>query len=57
MQRLEVNPYEFDNRMIEWNLKVGKITTEQLKAHLKNLPDEESNSQNIKLDDDPVSEN
>jgi hypothetical protein len=43
--------------MIEWNLKVGKITTEQLKAHLKNLPDEESNSQNIKLDDDPVSEN
>ena len=30
MPRLEVNPFEFDSRMTEWNLKVNKITKEAL---------------------------
>lgn len=52
MPKLEVNPYEFDSRMVEWHLKVNKITKAQLDAHLKSLPDDENNSETVSFDED-----
>lgn len=52
MPKLEVNPYEFDSRMIEWHLKVNKITKAQLEAHLKSLPDDTENSETVSFTED-----
>ena len=52
MPKLEVNPYEFDSRMIEWHLKVNKITKAQLESYLKALPDDSANSENVAFDEE-----
>jgi hypothetical protein len=52
MPKLEVNPYEFDSRMTEWNLKVNKITKDQLASFLKSLPDDATNTENMNIDED-----
>jgi len=51
-QKLEVNPFEFDSRMVEWNLKNNRITQEQLKNYLSTLPDDVSNSESLTIDDE-----
>jgi len=51
MPKLEVNPYEFDSRMTEWNLKVNKITKDQLNSFLKTLPDDAANMENMNIDE------
>ncbi len=56
MPKLDVNPKDFDTRMIEWNLKLNKITKEQLASHLKGLPDDAANTENVVLDDEEPSE-
>jgi hypothetical protein len=52
MPKLEVNPFEFDSRMTEWNLKTNKLSKEALQAFLKNLPDDASNCEPVSLDED-----
>lgn len=52
MTRLNVNPYEFDSRTIEWNLKSNRITKDQLANYIKNLPDESSNSEHLNFYED-----
>jgi hypothetical protein len=56
MPKLEVNPYEFDLRMVEGFLKTNKITKEQLSTYLKSLPDDASNSMALTLEEDSSSE-
>jgi hypothetical protein len=51
MPKLEVNPNEFDSRMTEWNLKVNKITQDQLNSYLKSLPDDAANTENMDIDE------
>lgn len=50
--KLEVHPADFDSRMVEWNLKHGKITRDQLKTYLSSLPDDAANSENMIIDED-----
>lgn len=44
-----MTPYEYDTRMIEWNLKHNVINREGIKAHLNSLPDEAANSQVLSI--------
>ena len=50
--KLEVYPTDFDSRMVEWNLKHGKITRDQLKTYLSSLSDDAANSENMTIDED-----
>ena len=52
MPKLEVNPYEFDSRLTEWNLKNNKITKSQLESYLKSLPDDSANTEKVNFDQD-----
>ena len=56
MPKLEVNPYEFDSRMTEWNLKINKITKDQLNTFLKTLPDDAANMENMNIDETDIAE-
>ena len=56
MARLEVKPFEFDARMVEWNLKHGLITQDQLKTYLNSLPDEDANAEKMDIQEDPTSD-
>jgi hypothetical protein len=55
MPKLEVNPFEYDSRMTEWNLKVNKITQDQLTTFLKTLPDDAANTETMKIEEDDSS--
>jgi len=42
----------FDSRMIQRNIKDGKITSTDLQKHLASLPDRSSEAENISIDSD-----
>ncbi len=42
---------KFDVRMTEFNVNVGQITKEELKAHLNSLPDLANNAEQINLEE------
>ncbi|MCC6278587.1 MAG: hypothetical protein IT289_11795 [Oligoflexia bacterium] len=46
-----ITPYEFDTRMIEWNLNHNVISRDQLKAHLASLSDDASHSESFDLNE------
>lgn len=52
MKKAQVTPFEFDTRMVEWNLKHEIITKDQLEKHLKTLADEVSNCEPVHIDDE-----
>jgi len=43
---------KFDARMIEFNLRTGTLTKEELQKHLSQLPDSANNSAKLDLDDE-----
>ncbi len=49
MAKLNVNPFEFDSRMMEWNLKHNTITKEQLNTYLASLPDDAANAEALEI--------
>jgi hypothetical protein len=52
MAKSAMQPFEFDSRMVEWNLKHSLITKDQLKAYLGTLPDESENTQILEIEED-----
>ena len=42
---------KFDSRMIEFNLRTGVITKEELQKYLSQLPDSSNNSEKVNLED------
>ena len=52
MLKMNVNPFEFDSRMIEWNLKHNILSKEKLKAYLDALPDSSGNMEPLRIDED-----
>jgi hypothetical protein len=52
MLKLNVKIFEFDSRVVEWNIQQGKVTKEQLAQYLKNLPDDGGNSEAMNINDD-----
>lgn len=52
MAKLEVNPFKFDSRLMEWNLKHNLVSKTELKGYLDSLPDETENAETLTLDDD-----
>ena len=57
MPKFNINPFEFDSRMVEWNLKHNVLTKEKLKAYLDSLPDCSANVGHIRIDEDAASSN
>jgi len=57
LNKRDLNPQQFDSRMLETYLREGKITNEQFKAFLAALPDESSNSEKINIDDETLAGN
>jgi len=43
---------KYDSRMLDWNIKNGKLTDDELKTHLNSLEDLSSECENITLDDE-----
>lgn len=41
---------KLDSRMVQWNLKNGKLTQAELDAHLNSLPDLKDRSESINLE-------
>jgi len=54
-ERVNVYPFEFDTRMIEWNLKTNLVSKDQFKKHLDSLPDDGANAVALTLEDDGTS--
>ena len=52
MAKNHLTPVEFDSRMIEWNLRHGNVTKENLFKHLAALPDDGANSELIHIEDE-----
>ena len=50
-----LNPYEYDSRMINWNLKNKFLTPDKLKSFLANLPDDAANCEPLEIEVDEVS--
>lgn len=48
---MNVHPFEFDSRLVEWNLKHGLITKDQLKTFVSSLPDDAAGAQTLELDE------
>ena len=57
MSKSIMHPFEFDSRMVEWNLKHSLITKEQLRTYLGSLPDEAHNAQVLEIEEDASVEN
>ncbi len=51
MQKFSVIPFEFDTRMVEWNIKHNVINKDQLEKYLKSLPAEDANVSTIQIAD------
>jgi hypothetical protein len=47
----DVKRLSFDTRLVDWNMKYGNITKEQLESHLKELPDVAQKVEKMILDD------
>ncbi|MCB0392672.1 MAG: hypothetical protein KDD58_15385 [Bdellovibrionales bacterium] len=43
---------KFDSRMIDWNIKNGLLTQEELKAHLDSLKDTAANSESLEIEEE-----
>ncbi len=43
---------KFDSRMLEFNLRTGIVTKEEVKKHLEQLPDCGSNCEKLDLEED-----
>jgi hypothetical protein len=43
---------KFDSRLVEFNLRSGAITKDELQKHLAQLPDSGANAIKIELEDD-----
>ena len=54
MSKSHLNPFEFDARMIEWNLRHNVISKDKLKSYLESLPDEAANSELIHIEEDDM---
>ena len=46
----------FDSRMVDWNIQNGKITPQELKAHLEQLQDLQSICEPLRVDGQENSE-
>jgi hypothetical protein len=51
-----LNPYEYDSRMVDWNLKNKFITKEKLKNFIDSLPDDKDNTELIEIEVDNLVE-
>ena len=50
MPKLDVDPYEFDRRTLDWCLKNKKITPEQVKEFMKALPDDAAHCESLEIE-------
>ena len=41
---------KFDNRLLDLNIKMGRLTQEQLEKHLKSIPDVEAQCEKLDLE-------
>jgi len=57
MLKLNVNTYEFDSRLTEWNLRHNKLTKSDLDQYLKNLSDESANAMNLNIEESDLNSN
>lgn len=46
-----MTPFEFDTRMVEWNLKHDVISKENLEKYLKTLVDDSDNTELLHIED------
>ena len=51
MSKSPLTPFEFDSRMVEWNLKHNLITKDQLKKYLDSLSDVGTNCEALEIED------
>jgi len=52
-----MTPFEFDSRMVEWNLQHKLITKEDLQKYLSSLPDESANAEAVSFEDESAESN
>lgn len=52
MAKSPMTPFEFDRRMVEWNLKHKVISKDDLNGFVGNLPDEAANAEEIVIEDE-----
>ena len=43
---------KYDTRMLEFNLRAGTLTKEEVKKHLEQLPDSGNNCEKLDLEED-----
>ena len=48
----QMTPFEFDTRMVEWNLKHEVISKDGLEKYLKSLPDDSQNGESLHIEDE-----
>lgn len=56
IKEFNVHPFDFDSRMVEWNLKHNLVTKEQLKKYLDSLPDEGTNAENVQIEEESTAQ-
>lgn len=52
MKNSPMTPFEFDTRMVEWNLKHGVVNKDAVEKYRKSLPDESANTEPLHIDDE-----